>query len=60
MHTFILACMLYPEWIPHAQREIDAIVGEDRLPRFKDRPRLPCVEAIVRGMHSLPSPRYYC
>ncbi|KAF7372814.1 O-methylsterigmatocystin oxidoreductase [Mycena sanguinolenta] len=46
MHTFILACILYPEWIPHAQREIDAIVGEDRLPSFKDWPRLPYVEAI--------------
>ncbi|KAJ6490088.1 cytochrome P450 [Mycena sanguinolenta] len=32
MHTFILACILHPEWIPRAQREIDAIVGEDRLP----------------------------
>ncbi|KAF7372781.1 Steroid 17-alpha-hydroxylase/17,20 lyase [Mycena sanguinolenta] len=51
MHTFILACILYPGWIPRAQKEIDAIVGEDRLPSFKDRPRLPYVEAIVRGMH---------
>ncbi|KAJ7091816.1 cytochrome P450 [Mycena epipterygia] len=48
MHTFILACILYPQWIPRGQREIDAIVGEDRLPSFKDRPRLPYVEAIVR------------
>ncbi|KAF7346656.1 Steroid 17-alpha-hydroxylase/17,20 lyase [Mycena sanguinolenta] len=48
MHTFILACILYPEWIPHAQREIDAVVGQDRLPSFKDRPHLPFVEAIVR------------
>ncbi|KAF7372746.1 Steroid 17-alpha-hydroxylase/17,20 lyase [Mycena sanguinolenta] len=48
MHTFILACILYPEWIPRAQREIDTIVGEDRLPSFNDRPRLPFVEAIVR------------
>ncbi|KAF7372758.1 Cytochrome P450 2B11 [Mycena sanguinolenta] len=48
LHTFILACILYPEWIPHAQRELDTIVGEDRLPSFKDRPRLPFVEAIVR------------
>ncbi|KAF7372760.1 Steroid 17-alpha-hydroxylase/17,20 lyase [Mycena sanguinolenta] len=56
MHTFILACILYPEWIPSAQREIDAVVGEDRLPSFKDRPRLPFVEAIVRGMYpSLPA-----
>ncbi|KAJ7212728.1 cytochrome P450 [Mycena pura] len=29
-------------------REIDAIVGQDRLPSFKDRPRLPYVEAVVR------------
>ncbi|KAF7375815.1 Cytochrome P450 2B11 [Mycena sanguinolenta] len=48
MHTFILACILYPKWIPRAQREIDAIVGEDRLPSFQDRPHLPFVEAIVR------------
>ncbi|KAF7372756.1 Steroid 17-alpha-hydroxylase/17,20 lyase [Mycena sanguinolenta] len=48
MHTFILACILYPEWIPRAQREIDAVVGEDRLPSFKDRPHLPFVEAIMR------------
>ncbi|KAF7372777.1 Cytochrome P450 2B11 [Mycena sanguinolenta] len=48
LHAFILACILYPEWIPRAQREIDAIVGEDRLPSFKDRPHLPFVEAIVR------------
>ena len=54
MHTFILACILYPEWIPRAQREIDAIVGEDRLPSFKDRPHLPYIEAIVRGMDVSP------
>ncbi|KAJ6467355.1 cytochrome P450 [Mycena sanguinolenta] len=48
MHTFIYACILHPEWIPRAQREIDAIVGEDRLPSFKDRPHLPYIEAIVR------------
>ncbi|KAJ6490101.1 cytochrome P450 [Mycena sanguinolenta] len=35
-------------------REIDAIVGEDRLPSFKDRPHLPYVEAIVRGMDVFP------
>ncbi|KAJ6484200.1 cytochrome P450 [Mycena sanguinolenta] len=54
LQTFILACILYPEWIPHAQSEIDAIVGEDRLPSFKDRPHLPYVEAIVRARFGLP------
>ncbi|KAJ7205173.1 cytochrome P450 [Mycena pura] len=48
MHTFILACILYPQWIPHAQREIDAVVGQDRLPSLMDRPHLPYVEALVR------------
>ncbi|KAJ7230251.1 cytochrome P450 [Mycena pura] len=48
MQTFILACILYPQWIPRAQREIDTVVGPDRLPSFRDRPRLPYVEALVR------------
>ncbi|KAG5732267.1 Cytochrome P450 2B19 [Termitomyces sp. T112] len=48
LQNFILACIRYPEWIPSAQKEIDAVVGTDRLPSFKDRPFLPYVEAIVR------------
>ncbi|KAG5731523.1 Cytochrome P450 2B19 [Termitomyces sp. T112] len=48
LQTFILACIRYPEWIPTAQKEIDAVIGPDRLPTFKDRPFLPYVEAIVR------------
>ncbi|KAG6884245.1 hypothetical protein C0995_010663, partial [Termitomyces sp. Mi166 len=46
--TFVLACICYPDWIATAQREIDNVVGTDRLPTFKDRPFLPYVEAIVR------------
>ncbi|KAG6888629.1 hypothetical protein C0995_006873 [Termitomyces sp. Mi166 len=49
LQTFVLACIRYPEWILRAQKEIDAVVGTDRLPSFKDRPFLPYVEAIVRG-----------
>ncbi|KAG6902069.1 hypothetical protein C0995_004767 [Termitomyces sp. Mi166 len=48
LQTFVLACIRYPKWIPIAQKEIDAVVGPDRLPTFKDRPFLPYVEAIVR------------
>ncbi|KAH0589267.1 hypothetical protein H2248_005029 [Termitomyces sp. 'cryptogamus'] len=48
LHTFVLACIRYPDWIAIAQREIDYVVGTDRLPTFKDRPLLPYVEAIVR------------
>ncbi|KAF7341600.1 Cytochrome P450 2B19 [Mycena sanguinolenta] len=46
MHTFVLACIIHPQRIPTAQREIDAVVGEDRLPSFEDRTQLPYVEAI--------------
>ncbi|KAG6829138.1 hypothetical protein H0H87_012507 [Tephrocybe sp. NHM501043] len=48
LQTFVLACIRYPEWVATAQKEIDAVVGADRLPSFKDRPFLPYVEAIVR------------
>ncbi|KAG5728140.1 Steroid 17-alpha-hydroxylase/17,20 lyase [Termitomyces sp. T112] len=48
LHTFVLACIRYPEWIATAQREIDSVVGTDRFPTFKDRPFLPYVDAIVR------------
>ncbi|KAJ7628886.1 cytochrome P450 [Roridomyces roridus] len=46
--TFVLACMLFPEWIPRAQAELDAVVGFDRLPTLKDRPFLPFLDAVVR------------
>ncbi|KAG6919125.1 hypothetical protein DXG01_008932 [Tephrocybe rancida] len=51
LQTFILACIRYPAWITTAQKEIDAIVGSERLPSFKDRPFLPYVDAIVREIH---------
>jgi cytochrome P450 len=31
-----------------AQREIDRVVGRNRLPNFSDRPTMPYVEAIYR------------
>ncbi|KAG6860919.1 hypothetical protein C0995_006043, partial [Termitomyces sp. Mi166 len=49
LETFVLACISYPEWISIAQKEIDNVVGLDRLPSFKDRPFLPYIEAIVRA-----------
>lgn len=51
--AFVLACLVHPEWIPNAQKQIDDIVGSSRLPTFADRPRLPYVEAILRGVYSL-------
>ncbi|KAG6919122.1 hypothetical protein DXG01_008929 [Tephrocybe rancida] len=54
LQTFVLACIRYPQWISTAQKEIDTLVGPDRLPSFKDRPHLPYVEAIVRDYSMAP------
>lgn len=40
--------VLYPEAQRRAQKELDAVVGPDRLPDFSDRPSLPFVEAVLR------------
>ncbi|KAG6887763.1 hypothetical protein C0992_010833 [Termitomyces sp. T32_za158] len=48
VQTFVLACIRHLDWVATAQEQIDAVVGPDRLPSFKDRPFLPYIEAIVR------------
>ena len=40
---------MQPEWIHKAQKQLDDIVGPDRLPTFADRPHLPYIEATLRG-----------
>lgn len=39
--------ILYPDVAQKAQAEIDAVVGQDRLPSYADRERLPYINAIV-------------
>jgi len=39
---------LHPEVAQKAQVEIDAVVGNDRLPTFEDRPHLPYVDALSK------------
>ncbi|KAF4616051.1 hypothetical protein D9613_011353 [Agrocybe pediades] len=46
--SFMLAMLLRPEVQERAQKEIDAIVGSDRLPDLSDRSRLPFVTAIAK------------
>jgi hypothetical protein len=38
---FLLAMVLHPEVLAKAQKEIDTVVGRDRLPTFSDRASLP-------------------
>ncbi|KAI0701720.1 cytochrome P450 [Earliella scabrosa] len=44
---FFLMMMLHPEVAQKAQKEIEAVVGSERLPTFADRPSLPYVDAIM-------------
>ncbi|KAF9522932.1 cytochrome P450 [Crepidotus variabilis] len=46
-YAFFLAMVLFPEVQKKAQAEIDAVVGNDRLPTFADMPHLPYVNAVV-------------
>ncbi|KEP50532.1 cytochrome P450 family protein [Rhizoctonia solani 123E] len=47
MMWFIVAMAMYPEVQERAQREIDAVVGTDRLPTVGDRMGLPYVERLM-------------
>ena len=46
--TFLLAMLLYSEAQVRAQKEIDSVVGQGRLPDFCDRPQLPYITAIMK------------
>ncbi|KAJ7670072.1 cytochrome P450 [Mycena polygramma] len=48
LSIFILAMILHPECQLKAQKEIDSVVGDLRLPDFGDRERLPFVEGILQ------------
>ena len=39
--------VMHPDIQRKAQAEIDAVVGQDRLPDFSDRAKLPYVNAII-------------
>ncbi|KAG2001549.1 cytochrome P450 [Coprinopsis cinerea AmutBmut pab1-1] len=47
IHALFLALCLFPEVHKKAQVEIDAVVGNDRLPTFEDRQNLPYINALV-------------
>lgn len=48
LKTFLFAMSTYPEVQKKAQKELDAIVGPDRLPDFDDRSALVYVDAVIR------------
>ena len=46
--TFILAMVLNPDVQRKAQKEIDSLIGKERLPEFEDEEQLPYTTAILR------------
>jgi len=44
---FLLAMVLHPEVAAKAQKEIDTVVGSERLPKFTDRSQLPYLECVM-------------
>ncbi|KAK0436547.1 cytochrome P450 [Armillaria borealis] len=47
LSAFFRAMLLFPDVQTKAQGEIDAVVGNDRLPRSDDRESLPHINALV-------------
>lgn len=48
MQSYCLAMWHYPDWQLKVQRELDEVVGDDRLPSFDDWPNLPTVRAAMK------------
>lgn len=48
MTSFFLAMVLYPAVLERAQEEVDCVVGNDRLPSFSDREKMPYIDALVK------------
>ncbi|KAK0242387.1 cytochrome P450 [Armillaria nabsnona] len=48
IYALFLAMALFPDVAKKAQAEIDAVVGNDRLPTFADREHLPYVDALAK------------
>ena len=48
MMSLLLAVLLHPELQRKSQDEIDSVTGRARFPTFKDRPKLPFVDALCK------------
>ncbi|OSS50218.1 hypothetical protein B5807_04706 [Epicoccum nigrum] len=41
LQIFVLAYLAFPEWVVKAQKELDEVIGAERLPDFDDISQLP-------------------
>ncbi|THU99237.1 cytochrome P450 [Dendrothele bispora CBS 962.96] len=47
IRSFFLAMLLYPDIQHKAQKELDQVVGSERLPEFGDRENMPYITALM-------------
>lgn len=48
LEVFTMAAVVYPAVVKKAQKELDSVIGSERLPSFSDKTNLPFVNAIVK------------
>ncbi|CAE6356947.1 unnamed protein product [Rhizoctonia solani] len=48
LQVFVLAMTLHPEVQRKAQKELDSVLGENRLPELQDRSELPYIDYIIK------------
>lgn len=48
IRAFFLAMVMFPDVQRNAQREIDTVIGSDRLPGEQDQKNLPYISAIIK------------
>ncbi|PNF29825.1 hypothetical protein B7P43_G09527 [Cryptotermes secundus] len=49
----VLMMLLHPDVQQKAQKEIDTVVGKDRLPQLSDKPQLPYLEAVLMELQRM-------
>lgn len=48
INAWIMACQLFPDTVREAQKELDNVVGLERMPNFDDEAHLPYIRAMVK------------
>lgn len=48
LHYFVLACILHPNAVERARKELDNVVGRSRLPNLHDVTAMPYVKGFVK------------
>ncbi|KAJ5803034.1 cytochrome P450 [Penicillium pulvis] len=47
LESFVITCLLHPNAVKKVQRELDCVIGLQRLPSFEDTDKLPQVNAFI-------------